>query len=62
LVSFERKALTKMFGGIKINEIWRKQYNKERMQMFGDLDVLSFVRINRLNWIGHGNRMDSKKK
>ena len=51
-----------MFGGIKINEIWRKQYNKERMQMFGDLDVLSFVRINRLNWIGHGNRMDSKKK
>ena len=32
------------------------------MQLFGDLDVLSFVRISRLNWIGHVNRMDSKRK
>jgi hypothetical protein len=32
------------------------------MQLFGDLDldILSFVRISRLNWIGHVNRMDSK--
>jgi hypothetical protein len=32
------------------------------MQLFGDLDILSFVRINRLKWIGHVNRMDSKRK
>ena len=32
------------------------------MQPFGDLDVLSFVRVGRLNWIGHVNRMDSKRK
>jgi hypothetical protein len=36
------------------------------MQLFGDLDsdirVLSFVRISRLNWIGHINRMDSEIK
>ena len=30
--------------------------------MFGDLDILSFVRISRLSWIGHVNRMDSKRK
>ena len=30
--------------------------------MFGDLDILSFVRISGLNWIGHVNRMDSKRK
>jgi hypothetical protein len=32
------------------------------MQLFGDLDILSFVRVGRLNWIGHVNRMDSKRK
>ena len=36
-----------MFGGIKINEIRRKRYNEELMQLFGDLDVLSFVRRSR---------------
>jgi hypothetical protein len=51
-----------MFGGIKVNENWRKRYNKELMQLFGDLDILSFVRISRLNWIGHVDRMDSKRK
>jgi hypothetical protein len=40
----------------------RKLYNKEFMQLFGDLDALSFLRITRLNWIGHVNGMDNKGK
>jgi len=40
----------------------RKLYNKELMQIFGDLDTLSFLRISRLNWIGHVYGMDSKRK
>jgi hypothetical protein len=59
---FERKVLRGIFGGIKVNEKWRKQYNKELMQSFGDLDILSFVRISLLKWIGHVNKMDSKRK
>jgi hypothetical protein len=51
-----------MFWEIKVNENWRKRYNKELMQLFGDLDILSFVRISRLNWIGRVNRMDSERK
>jgi hypothetical protein len=62
LSTFKRKVLRRMFGGIKVNENWRKQYNKELMQLFADLDILSCVRISRLNWIGHVNRMDSKGK
>jgi len=34
---------------------------KELMQFCGDLDILPFVRIIRLNSIGHVNRMDSKR-
>ena len=51
-----------MFWGIKVNQNWRKRYNKELVQPFGDLDILSFVRMRRLNWIGHVNRMDRKRK
>jgi len=51
-----------MSGGIKAYEDWRKQYNKELMQLFGDLDMLSFVRTSRLNWVGHVNRLDSERK
>jgi len=32
------------------------------MQLFGDLDILSFVRISRLNWVCDLNRMESKRK
>jgi hypothetical protein len=32
------------------------------MQLFGDIDILSFVRVSLLNWISHVNRMDSKRK
>lgn len=36
LDAFDRKVLRRMFGGIKVNENWRKQYNKELMQLLGD--------------------------
>ena len=50
-----------MFGGIKVNEYWRKRYNKELMQLFGDLDTHSFVRVRRLNCIGHVNNVQKRK-
>ena len=31
------------------------------MQLFGFLDIFSFVRISRFNWMGHVNRMESKR-
>ena len=51
-----------MFGGIKVNKNWRKRYNKELIQLFGDLDILPFFRISRLNLIAQVNRMESKIK
>jgi hypothetical protein len=32
------------------------------MQLFGDLDIFSFVRISQLNWIGHVNRINNSGK
>jgi hypothetical protein len=62
LAAFERKISRRMFRGIKVNETWRKRYNKELMQLFADLDMLSFVRIRQLNGIGLVNRMNRKRK
>ena len=60
LATCERKITRRMFGEIKVNENWRKRYDKDLMLQFGGLYVLSFVRMSRVNWIGRVNRMDSK--
>ena len=39
-----------------------KACNEGLMPLFGDLDILWFVRISRLNWIGHDSRRDSERK
>ena len=62
LAAVERGVLRRMFGGIQINKILRNKYNKELMQRFRDLDIVSFVRISRLDCIGHVNIMDIKRK
>jgi hypothetical protein len=43
LSAFERKVLRRMFGGIKVNDNWKKRHNKELMRLFGESDILSFV-------------------
>jgi hypothetical protein len=62
LAAFERKILIRIFGGNKVNENWRKRCNKELLQLLGYLDILSFARISKLNWLGHVKRKDSKRK
>ena len=57
---FGKNVLRRKSGVIKFNENCRKRHNKVLMQLFGDLDVLSLVRIYRLYWSGHVNRMDSE--
>jgi len=51
-----------MFRGIEVNENCRKQYNKELLQLLGDLCILSLVRVSQWNLIGHVNRMNGKRK
>jgi hypothetical protein len=60
LAVFELKVLTKILGTININNCWRRRYNNELMHLYGDLDIVSFIRINRLRWFGHVNIMDNK--
>ena len=52
VATFARNVLRRMFGGIK-SEDWRKPYNEELMQVFGDLDILLFIRISQFNLIAY---------
>jgi hypothetical protein len=61
-IVWKKGVLRRTFGRIKVKENWRKRYNEELMQLFGDLDILSLVRIHSLYWSGHVNRMDGKSQ
>jgi hypothetical protein len=41
--------------------VWRYHYIEELMQLFVDLDILSFIRISNLKWTGYVKRMNSKR-
>jgi hypothetical protein len=58
LAAFERKVLR--LGELNYMKIGKKQYNKDLMQLFGDLDTFSLIRISQLNWTGHVNRKVSQ--
>ena len=62
LAAVRRKVLRRTFWRIKVNENWSKRYNEELMQLFKRFRHNSYVRTSRLKWIGHVNRMDSKRK
>ena len=32
------------------------------MNLYEDVDIISFIRLSRLRWIGHMNKMDKKRK
>jgi len=51
-----------MFGGITVNKNWRRRYKKELLQLFGDFDIHSFVRISQLNWICDATTIGSRRK
>jgi hypothetical protein len=59
---FREKLKEECLGELNVHGNWRTRYYNELMQLFGDLYTLSFVRISLLNWIGHVNRMDIKRK
>jgi hypothetical protein len=51
-----------MFGAVKINDIWRRRNNSELMNLYEDVDIVSFIRLSRPRRIGHVNRMHKERK
>lgn len=61
LGSFESKVLRKIFGATTDQGFWRRRYNHELYQLYNDLNIVGTIKINRLKWVGHVIRMDSRE-
>jgi hypothetical protein len=46
---------------MKINDTWSRRNNSEVMNLYEDVDILSFIRLSRMRWIGYVSRMDKEK-
>ena len=55
---FERKVLWKVYGPVMDNGVWRIKYNSELYKFMGGEDRVRFIKAQRIQWLGHMERMD----
>ena len=58
LSRFERKILRSIFGAINDRGQWRRRYNSELYELYKEPDLVKYIKINRLRWAGHVQRME----
>ena len=61
LLVFERRILRSIFGGVNVEGNWRRRFNHELYQLYNEPDVVKFIKINRLRWLGHVLRMNEER-
>jgi hypothetical protein len=61
-MNFERKVLRKIFGPTKQpNGSWRIKTNEELHKLIKHKNIIRFVKAQRLNWLGHIERMSDER-
>jgi hypothetical protein len=58
---FERQILRKISGPVNIDNIWRIRNNMEIDKLIEGADILRFIKAQRINWLGHIQRMDQTR-
>jgi hypothetical protein len=58
----ERKVLRRIYGPINENGQWRKLYNHEIKQIYRAPSITEYLRVQRLLWIGHVQRMNASDR
>jgi hypothetical protein len=62
---FERKIVRKEFGPTRLDDgNWRIKTNQEINELIKGQNVIGFIKMQRLSWLGHTERMadDNVKK
>ena len=54
---FERKILRGIFGPTKENRTWRIKNNEELDKMIKHENIVNYIKVQRLSWFGHIQRM-----
>lgn len=58
---FERKILRRIYGPVNDNGQWRIRYNHELMDLYKETDIVTYIKLKRLEWAGHVCRMGSQR-
>jgi hypothetical protein len=58
---FERQILWKIFGPVNIDNIWRIRNNMEIGELIEGADIVRFIKVQRIKWLGHIQRMDQAR-
>jgi hypothetical protein len=54
---FECKILRRIFGAVKEEGRWMMRYNKELYELNKDVDLVAFIKLKRLQWEDHVERL-----
>jgi len=61
LMTWERKILRKIYGPTKENGQWRIKTNTELMTKYKSQDIVTVIKVRRLEWLGHVIRMNETR-
>jgi hypothetical protein len=56
-----RKILRRICGTVQDNGQWRIRYNKELYELYGEPDLVTCIKLKRLQWAGHVQRMEGTR-
>jgi hypothetical protein len=60
---FERKILRKIYGPTnEPNGLWRIKTNEEQNDLIQQPNLIRFIKSQRLNWVGHLERMSQERE
>ena len=60
LGEYGRKLLRAIFGPTNDNREWRIKYNNELHTLYKESDIVTYIKINRLKWVGPVIRMEEQ--
>jgi hypothetical protein len=60
-MTWERKILRKIYGPKCKQGVWRIRTNLELQNMYWSPDIVTEIKVRRLEWLGHVIRMDGAR-
>jgi len=61
LLTWDRKILRKIYGPTEENGQWRIKTNEELRTKYKSQDIVTVIKIRRLEWLGHASRMNETR-
>jgi hypothetical protein len=61
LLIFEQKILRNIYGPVKDQDNWRIRTNSELDNLTGGVNIVRYIKAQRLRWFGHIQRMEDDR-